>query len=262
MKRDRNPAFEAALRELGHSTTPEELRRRGVRKVFSIGKSDVAKLIEIAVNRTILARTIGGLSDEDKQLVMDVAGEVFSGDVRTMSDLASSCATIQRERAQLEGELSQLKRHLDPDQQGRPTGFEELDRERQQIAALREQITEQLAPSFEGQEGGEALLEQTVERMMSVVTVEYDAGIQRERFAMTSRVDTLERRISKLMRTLDDTEEVLGRVAQMKDLETGIESVYRKVQGLSPDEADRDLKLDLMKTIFQANLELRGSMAS
>ena len=122
-----------------------------------------------------------------------------------------------------------------------------------------------LLPLFDALPTGEAhrlpTLRATVLELMAVFAQEYEAGLERERLSMTGKVENLERRIHKLMKTLEETEDVLARVAQMKNLEVGIESIYRTVQGLNPAEADRELKLALMKTIFEANLEMRGSMA-
>jgi hypothetical protein len=44
----------------------------------------------------------------------------------------------------------------------------------------------------------------------------------------------------------------------MKDLEDGIESVYRTVQGLAPSESQRERKLAMMRSIFEANLEMQA----
>lgn len=271
-----NPAFEAALQELGRTTTPEDLRRRGVRSVTSIDKADVARLIEISVNRTLLARTLGGLSDEERRFVIDAAGEAFSGDVRTMQDLASSRATIQRDRRDIQDELELLKRELAPAEvdEGDPgaggAGFEEL-RERdaaRRLRSLRLRVQARLLPVFDRLPPGGPTLRATVLELMAVFAQEHEQALARERDSlarerdsMAGRVEQLERRIGKLMRSLEETETVLARVAGMKDLEQGIESIYRKVQGLSPADADQERKLDMMRTIFEANLELRAATA-
>ncbi len=72
------------------------------------------------------------------------------------------------------------------------------------------------------------------------------------------QVDVLQRRIAKLTQLLGTTEQELVRVAQMKTVDGGIPSVYRGLQGLSPEDGRFELKRDLMTTIFEANLRLRG----
>ena len=83
---------------------------------------------------------------------------------------------------------------------------------------------------------------------------DYRADVER-------RVELLERRISKLVQTLEETEHVLERVAATKDLETGIESVFRDVQGLADEEPQRQRKAALMTALFEANLQLHDELA-
>jgi hypothetical protein len=73
-------------------------------------------------------------------------------------------------------------------------------------------------------------------------------------------VERLERRIAKLMRSLAETEAVLQRVAAMKNLDLGIASLYRVVQGLS-DDPRLDDKRSMMKRIFEANVVLQQKRA-
>ena len=44
---------------------------------------------------------------------------------------------------------------------------------------------------------------------------------------------------------------------EMKDVESGISSLYREVQGLSTDESQYEKKKGLMDDIFQANMALQ-----
>ena len=71
------------------------------------------------------------------------------------------------------------------------------------------------------------------------------------------QIDTLERRVRKLAGMLEMTEAELRRVAALKDVDPGISSIYRSVQGLSGAERDFELRRALMKEIFKANLELK-----
>lgn len=75
------------------------------------------------------------------------------------------------------------------------------------------------------------------------------------------RIALLERRILKLTRQLEETEADLRRIAAMKDVELGLPSLYRSVQGLSSEEEARSVKQSLMQAIFQSNLELKTAMA-
>ena len=73
--------------------------------------------------------------------------------------------------------------------------------------------------------------------------------------AAQRRIDILERRIAKLTHILGITEEELHRVAGMKGIDLGISSVYRQVQGLSADASQRELKLQMMREIFEVNFK-------
>lgn len=74
------------------------------------------------------------------------------------------------------------------------------------------------------------------------------------------QIDNLERRISKLNDMLAKTEEDLARMAATKDIDTGVASVYRNVQGVSALDEAKALKKDLMQKIFEANLELKNAV--
>jgi hypothetical protein len=75
------------------------------------------------------------------------------------------------------------------------------------------------------------------------------------------RIDRLERRVAKLIKTLEETELVLKRAMVTRNLDTGIASLYRVVQGLSTADAQAEQKHAMMKEIFQANLELNSAFA-
>lgn len=74
------------------------------------------------------------------------------------------------------------------------------------------------------------------------------------------QIDLLERRIAKLTQLLGKTEQELQRMAAAGAIDLGEASVYRGVQGLSPEEEALALKKELMQKIFQANLELKDAI--
>jgi hypothetical protein len=76
------------------------------------------------------------------------------------------------------------------------------------------------------------------------------------------RIAMLERRVTKLLEALHQTEEKLVKVANARSLDAdGLASIYREVQGLAGDEKDFELKKKLMAAIFEANVELRRALA-
>ena len=76
------------------------------------------------------------------------------------------------------------------------------------------------------------------------------------------QIANLERRVAKLTKSLDTTEAELKRVAAMKNIDTGVASIYRTVQGLSGDDDDFEQKSAMLANIFEANLALQGKDAS
>ena len=75
-----------------------------------------------------------------------------------------------------------------------------------------------------------------------------------------ARIERLERRVAKLVRALEATEATLQKVAAMKDVDLGIASLYRVVQGLAPS-ANLEEKRAMMRRIFEANVVLQQKRA-
>ena len=75
-------------------------------------------------------------------------------------------------------------------------------------------------------------------------------------------IDNLERRVAKLTESLGLTEAELKRVALMKNIDLGVASIYRNVQGLSADEAGAEQKKEMLKNVFESNMALRAQLAS
>jgi GGDEF domain-containing protein len=68
------------------------------------------------------------------------------------------------------------------------------------------------------------------------------------------QMDVLERRIAKLTSVLGMTEEELKRVMAMKNIDAGVASLFRTVQGLSASDDQAETKKAMMGEIFKANL--------
>ncbi len=75
------------------------------------------------------------------------------------------------------------------------------------------------------------------------------------------QIGLLERRVTKLTESLGVTEQELQRVAAMKNIDLGVASIYRTVQGLGAEDANGQ-KGEMLKNIFEANMSLRGRSTS
>ena len=74
------------------------------------------------------------------------------------------------------------------------------------------------------------------------------------------RIDNLERRIRKLTRSLETTEDALRRVSRLGEHDPGIASIYRTVQGLTAEDPAWEAKQSLLGAIFEANVELQRQL--
>ncbi len=109
---------------------------------------------------------------------------------------------------------------------------------------------------------GTIRLEQAV---LSLVSSEVDSlkesSALRALAESQQQIEQLERRVSKLTTSLDVTEKELKRVAAMKNVDTGVASIYRSVQGLSDDDADSEQKREMLQDLFDSNLAFRKELA-
>ena len=80
--------------------------------------------------------------------------------------------------------------------------------------------------------------------------------------ALRREVEQLHRRIAKLTGSLEMTEQEIVRLRKLKNVDDGVESLYREVQGLSDGDARSEVKKELMGEIFKANMHLQGKKVS
>jgi len=71
------------------------------------------------------------------------------------------------------------------------------------------------------------------------------------------KADLLERRLVKMRAELATMERALAELERRAATDDGVASIYRTVQGLSPNEPTRDVKRELMQQIFEANVKLQ-----
>lgn len=72
------------------------------------------------------------------------------------------------------------------------------------------------------------------------------------------QVGQLQRRLTKVTTSLEETEGALRQRQAQGNADLGLASIYRSVQGLADVEDDLELKKEMMSKIFEANLELRS----
>src|SRR6185436_15992412 len=104
-----NQALTQAVREFGAPTTPKQLENRGVQRLRHISLTQVSDMIEKAVNRTIMERTIGGMTADFGGLA-DRAQESLLGLLKGVEEVAASRGEIERNRSELMVELEGMRR--------------------------------------------------------------------------------------------------------------------------------------------------------
>lgn len=241
-----NEGLVERVREIGRATTPEELSQRGVTRLRSVGMKEVSKLIEMAVNRTLMERTIGASEHEIGELTERAQGTLMEL-IASHQELARSRSELERTRVELTRELAQLKDRRPV--AGEPGSYEHDER------AFADALKAELEPLL-GPLGPAAVSEVSDRAFRALVAARREATAVRDR-----RIDLLERRITKLNQSLEATERALAQLAQHKNVDLGIASLYRVVQGLSPLEPDLDAKRQMMARLFEANLALQGKVA-
>jgi len=256
-----NPAFQEALLQLGRPTTPEDLRRRGIVRLRSVSTREVSILIERAVNRTLMERTIGPLDPEQMADILIAAEDQFTRQLRDFEDLADSRQVVEAHRRETQAELERLRHSLEERQRSEPRP----EPPSETAAELRQRLTweiraciQPLLPKGPLEGAGRRAVDD-----LQALTHRYVAeALEEQRRLFQIETENQERRVAKLVESLERTEKVLARVAASKDLEQGIESIYRTVQGLSLDENGAEQKKALLVRIFEANVALRQAQAS
>lgn len=71
------------------------------------------------------------------------------------------------------------------------------------------------------------------------------------------KADVLERRLTKMRAELATMERAMAALERRAAQDDGVASIYREVQGLADGEAERDVKRELMRQIFEANVAIQ-----
>ena len=248
-----NPALTEALREMGRPTTPRQLHERGVKRLRSVGMREISLLIERAINRTLMERTLNGSAVETAKLAAR-AQEDFARGVRVLQQLSDSQQALREHRLRMEEQLERLRGRL-----GMGRGFVETDES--EAPRVTEELLGKLracvAPLV-GRESASSNVNKVVGMLAALVQEGLRQGLEAQRRDFEGDVQRLERRIKKLVESVEENERALER-ASVEDVDPGVASVYRSVQGLAGAQ-DSPRKSELMASLFQANLELRGRL--
>lgn len=256
-----DPGLLQALQALGRPTTPEKLLAKGVTHLRSLRVSEIGGLIERAINRMLMERTIGGLDEGELRTLAAGAEAEIVRQLVEMRTLADSREAVGRQSRELQSDLSALRRRI----ASRRGLVEQREHEKdtperlERRARLRRGVHALLLPLRDSASDGVPSARNVAEDLLALFAEAEVEAIAEERRAFDREADRLQRRIAKLVGGLENAERALERLARTKDLESGLASIYRAVQGLAEDERERQQKLDILAGIFRLNLELRDA---
>lgn len=240
-----------AVRKLAYTTSVDQLKKRGIKRVNVVGLDRIAQLVEEAVHRSLRNRLLVA----DREALAGETKEEFLRLLRSNEELKERQVRAEEEASSLRLELTQLRQELasrlsEAAAAHRP-GYVDQDEK------IRLLVHTALADVCERMPEGQRLEERVLEVVMSVVETERRDAEATTEAVRDRNVSLLQRRIAKLTQSLEETEARLAQVATAKHVDSGIASVYREVQGLGADEAYYEKKKELMAGIFAANLKLQ-----
>jgi len=249
-------SLKQAVRQMSFKTSVDSLKKRGVQQVSVLGIDRIVALVEQAVSRSLRTR----LDGIERDAVADATKAEFLRLLRSNEDLQRQKSEIERQKDAVEEELDALRRELGDRQRDLQLRLDEgaLDvaaRYEGENAAIAQRVDEVLR-ALRRQGEGVDVQGRIVELVLELVSGERRSA-EAARSALRDReVENLQRRITKLNETLGQTERRLQTVTATRQVDQGISSVYREVQGVDPQDELRERKKELMAEIFKANLAL------
>lgn len=123
-------------------------------------------------------------------------------------------------------------------------------------------LEDQIRALFRGLGGRSAESLELEERVIEIARAGLRTVQEQARGSQEEEVRILERRVAKLHQMLEATEEELQRLVQEKSVDPGLQSIYRTVQGLSPESEGYEKKKDILGLLYQANVELLRKLKS
>ena len=165
-----------------------------------------------------------------------------------MAELERTHGALLRERLKNDGELVGLERELAQARSLVETSVLTPAEEETLARALAADLGNLLGSGDPSRELERVLARETERRRAAMAGV-----VARER----ERIDLLERRLAKLRASQEELERSMIELARRAELDGGLPSIYRTVQGLAPQEAEREQKAAMLTQIFEQNLVLQ-----
>lgn len=252
-----------ALRQVAFRTSVDKLKKKGVQNVNVLGIDRIAGLVEAAVDRALKTRLMG----VEREAVAETTKAEFLRLLRSNEDLKREKSDLEQARERAEEEIDFMRRELTQKQSALKLRLEQdsVDHANRYVgkdAEIAAKVSDILASIGDaGDAGGEApaapLEERLLQVVMEAVSSERESADGARKALQDREVGNLQRRIQKLNDTLETTERRLAAATASKEVQPGISSIYREVQGLDESDTQAGRKKELIADIFRANLKLQ-----
>ncbi len=251
------------------------LERRGFRSVQVLDMATIERIVAEAVEHALAARD-RTLAPEDRAALEADAKQEFLKLLAEHKKVVKEKSDLERTREELERQVDALREELLRQREALRTerdrklsretfslsaeGFADLEQKMRKIFAgfMNEERRLSLAEIGPRALKGLSELERELALMLErLLAEEREKLLARERRAQDEKVGLLERRIEKLNKALEETEQALRQVIAAKSIDPGIASIYKTVQGLALDALYFERKKELLKEVFLENLALQ-----
>lgn len=277
-------AARALQRRLDASSQTVSLRRLkkyGLQTVRVVDAGAIQTVVSEAIDEALRLRH-ADLTVEERAEVQDHANSRLMELVAENKELLAAKDEVERRGRELEAQVARLRAEIEG-------GQAELEEERQRIASLQQRIVVQIDDAsfadmerrLQGvftrilrdgdlarQEGGELIvphlevLEKELTALVTRVVSEVQARHLASGGASDEKLEMLELRIKKLNEALEQREEMLRQLAASKGYDPGIASIYDSIQGLDLEDLNYKKKTELLKLVFEENVELQEAYAA
>jgi hypothetical protein len=264
MSRQENPHLSQELLRHSRPTSPEELLESGARKLRRVELGVLHRLVERAINHSILERTLG-LSDHEEIELTEAARKELWRSLRERQQVEAVRDRLRDGHPGLGEETAELREDLRRHHEGHHLGGADEDSERatSEIAAhlegtLRARIDELAAEIGNGEAVRRAGLDLRFSAREAVANARAETAA-RYRREIELLLDVHGRRLEKVLRALEKAEAAMAQAAA--DLDDGLASGYREVQGIDPDDPRREQKLRMLTALYEDNRPVDGDAA-
>ena len=289
--RQPQPGLRPRLTRNSNRVSLRRLRATGLREVRLLDLDAVKRVVAESVDEALRLDGRGSLlSPEERSALRDhaqarardllpdpaagassaegAAGPAAAPDAAANDEaLAEARRAFGEQRQRLEGQLSRLRDEV----QEKTDALSDARRKAKQRKLIIEESTyAELAKrlrstmerllrdgSLSFPEGSEVVREELIEELTELVSKVIERLREQQDESSGEQVRDLERIVNKLKAALEEKEVAIRRLAAMKMVDPGIASIYDCVQGLNLEDDNYERKSELLKEVFERNLELQ-----